>query len=53
MLAEGDSAWAVLNLNLLEARADFTREPRVADYDREDIAARIHRRKANWTPIAA
>ena len=53
MLAEGDAAWAVLNLNLLDARADFTRAPRVADYDREDAAARVGRRKAKWTPIAA
>ncbi len=53
VLAEGDAAWAVLNLNLLDARADFTRAPRVADYDREDAAARVGRRKAKWTPIAA
>ena len=53
VLTGEDAAWAVLNLNLLDARADFTRAPRVSVYDREDEAARVRRRKASWTPIAA
>ena len=53
VVTEGDAAWALVNVNVLEARADFTKPPRVMVYDREDEAARLGRRKANWTPIAA
>ena len=53
VVAEESAAWALVNVNLLEARAAFTSPPLVMDYDREDEAARIRRRKAKWTPLAA
>ncbi len=53
VVAEDNAAWGLVNLNLLDARAEFIRPPLTMNYDREDEAARIRRRKAKWTPIVA
>jgi hypothetical protein len=43
---------AVVNVNSLAARADFTQAPSVPDYDDETTGARLTRRAANWMPAA-
>ena len=53
VLADGEGAWAVLNVNVLDDRGAFSRTPEPANYDAEDQADRIARRKARWTPVAA
>jgi hypothetical protein len=45
---------AVVNVNVLEARADFLAmlSPQaVADLDQESLADRLARRRARWTPV--
>jgi hypothetical protein len=45
---------AVVNVNVLEARADFLANPvRAADLDGETLEQRLQRRKAKWTPVVA
>lgn len=41
---------AVINTNALTERAVFTQEPARPNHDGEDVAARLARRAANWTP---
>lgn len=53
VLADAEGAWAVLNINVLEDRTAFSREPEAMNFDAEDEAGRIARRKARWTPVAA
>jgi hypothetical protein len=43
---------AVVNINSLAARADFTQPPSAPDYDGETTSARLTRRAANWMPAA-
>jgi hypothetical protein len=50
VMREGDRTWAVLNLNALDDRARFTAAPQPMDYEGEDLAGRMARRKARWTP---
>lgn len=50
ILADGDHAWSVINIDALDDRAMFTREPELRDYSAEDRQGRIARRKAHWTP---
>jgi hypothetical protein len=49
-LADGDRVWSVINIDALDDRALFTREPELRDFDAEDQEGRIARRKARWTP---
>lgn len=49
-LTEGDRAWSVINVDVLDARALFTRSPEPRDYDTENRETRIARRKARWCP---
>jgi hypothetical protein len=44
------SAYATLNVNVLEARASLTSRPVPVDYDGESAADRVARRRARWTP---
>ncbi len=53
VLADDDGAWAVLNINVLEARTAFSRTPEPMNFDAEDEAGRVARRKARWTPVVA
>lgn len=47
-----ESALAVINVNALDARADFLQnELRVVDLDAETLEQRLARRKARWTPV--
>jgi hypothetical protein len=41
---------AVVNVNCLDDRADFTQAPAVPDYDGESNDARLDRRAMNWMP---
>jgi hypothetical protein len=50
ILVDGDQVWSVINIDTLDDRALFTREPQPRDYSAEDHQGRIARRKARWTP---
>src|SRR5262245_62227939 len=50
VLREGNEAWSVLNVRGLGIAAFSGRQPTPMVYDGETPAARIARRKANWTP---
>lgn len=47
------SLYAVLNANSLERRTEITTQPQPMDYDGEDAAGRLARRKTRWTPVTA
>jgi hypothetical protein len=45
---------AVINVNVLEARADFLQnELQVANLDAESLEQRLARRRARWTPVGS
>lgn len=44
------ATYATLNANVLDRREAFTRAPAPVQYDVEDAAARIARRRRTWTP---
>jgi hypothetical protein len=45
---------AVINVNALDARADFLKnELGVADLDSESLEQRLARRRARWTPVVS
>ena len=50
-IEDGGRAWAILNANTLDEVAALTQPPTPMDYDGEDEAARMARRKARWTPV--
>ena len=50
ILVDGDQVWSVINIDTLDDRALFTREPQARDYSAEDREGRIARRKARWAP---
>jgi hypothetical protein len=50
ILMDGDQVWSVINIDTLDDRALFTREPQPRDYSAENQQGRIARRKARWTP---
>jgi hypothetical protein len=43
-------ARAVINVNCLDDRAAFVRQPAPVDHDGETTEDRLARRAANWTP---
>jgi hypothetical protein len=51
LMEEGDKAWFTVNANAFRPPPpdDFPIAP--VDYDGEDVAARIARRKQKWTPV--
>jgi hypothetical protein len=49
-LRDGAAVWSVINIDTLDDRALFTRTPEPRDYNAEDRASRIARRKARWIP---
>lgn len=53
VVIEGDQAWGIVNINLLDDRLAFSRPPLSVNYDAEDDEGRIARRRARWTPVAA
>lgn len=44
------AGFATLNVNVLEDRAAFTKPATSANYEAEDAAGRVSRRRARWTP---
>jgi hypothetical protein len=42
---------ATINVNCLDDRATFTREPIAADYEGETREGRLKRRAERWTPV--
>jgi hypothetical protein len=42
---------ATINVNCLDGRAAFTREPVAADYEGETREGRLRRRGEKWTPV--
>jgi hypothetical protein len=50
LLTEGDEALSVVNVDILDERAEFTAIPTPRDYSAESADERIARRKAKWTP---
>jgi hypothetical protein len=46
----GSGLRAVVNVNCLQDRADFTQPPAAPDYDGEATDSRLERRSANWMP---
>ena len=53
LMEDEGKSWFTVNVNALRPppRDDFPIEP--ADYDGEDVPARIARRKQRWTPVMA
>jgi hypothetical protein len=53
LMEDGGRRWFAVNVNAFRPppRDDFPLAP--VDYDAEDVAARISRRKAKWTPVIA
>lgn len=47
---DGERAFATLNVNVLEARADFAAIGESAEYDAETASSRMARRRMRWTP---
>ena len=47
---DGEAAYATLNVNAFEARAEFVGGGAPTDYDNEDAAGRMARRRQRWTP---
>ena len=45
------AGYATTNIKHYEDRALFTKPPRQAHYDDEDLAPRLERRRKTWTPI--
>lgn len=50
LMADGDAAYAIINVNACEAPERFLQSPLAMDYGGEDEAGRLARRRANWTP---
>lgn len=50
VMTEGDQTYAIVEVDALDKRADFTQAPAPMDYDAEDEAARRARRRERWTP---
>jgi hypothetical protein len=52
-MIDSGKAWAVLNTNAFDDVDHFGSAIAPMDYDTEDVAARLARRKSRWTPVAA
>jgi hypothetical protein len=50
IMTDGGQVWSVINVDVLDDRALFTRAPEPRDYSAEDREERIARRKARWCP---
>ena len=44
------ATYGIVNVNILDDKAPFEREPEIMNYEHESPAERIARRKAKWTP---
>lgn len=52
LMSEGDAAWAIVNANTFDAVAQLTQAATPMDYDGEDPAQRLARRKQRWSPAS-
>ena len=50
MTGENDELYATVNTNALDARGQFTQNPVTVNYEGEDAASRVARRRVSWTP---
>lgn len=50
-IEDAGQSWAILNANTLDEVASLKQAPTPMNYDGEDEAARMARRKARWTPV--
>jgi hypothetical protein len=50
LMADGERAYAIVNVNACDEPERFLQPPRAMDYDAEDEADRRARRRAKWTP---
>ena len=50
-LEDGGKSWAIINANTLDEVAQLAQDAAPMDYDGEDAAGRMARRKARWTPV--
>ncbi|MCW9032849.1 MAG: aldehyde-activating protein [Alphaproteobacteria bacterium] len=50
VLAKADCAWTTINVDTLDERALFNREPIPSDFSTEDAEGRTARRMARWIP---
>ena len=53
MMDMDGAPYAVLNASTLDRYDEITSMPQAMDYDGEDEAARLARRKTRWTPVTA
>jgi hypothetical protein len=51
LFEDGGRAWAIINANTLDDVAALAQPATPMDYEGEDAAARMARRKARWTPV--
>ena len=51
VMRDGDAAWATLNINALADAAKFPRKTLPVDYDAEDAAGRVARRRTAGPPV--
>ena len=49
-MRDGDALYAIINANTLDEVAQLRQEPVPMDYEGEDAAARLARRKQRWSP---
>jgi len=50
-IEDSGKRWAILNANALDDVAKLTQELTKHDYEGEDVAQRMMRRKSRWTPV--
>ena len=50
VMTDGGAHWAILNANTLDEAAALTQAAAPMDYEGEDVAARLARRKQRWSP---
>jgi hypothetical protein len=50
VMCADDGAFSVTVVNALDRRDDFDGPPAPVDFDGEDVAARLARRRVRWTP---
>ncbi len=50
VLTEGDTSWATVNVNVLDAADGFVREADSVSYEGESESERRARRRARWMP---
>ena len=52
LMQDGGAQYAIVNANTLDAVAKLTQDARPMDYDGEDEAQRLARRRQRWSPAS-